>query len=359
MVSVTLLAALCMTASAYSGHISPATSKIAGLLALTFPAWIAFCLLAALIDLLLCRRAALIALVAFIACAGPVLDICPLHISDKTPEPGARTFTLLTYNVFHFSSTLPDNPYPADINPTVSYIIGSGADIVAMEECRPLKPNDALHITEAQIDSLEKAYPYRYYDSKSQNGLISKWPFEILDIFKGSDLTASVLAADVFIESDTLRIYTVHLKSFELNDNDKKLYHDIATLDGGRKELKEAKSVLIGKITTANSMRAANADTLKAIIDANTAKNVVMCGDFNDVPASYTLRTLCQADGRLAQVYSQVGFGPMVTYNRRSFPFRIDHVLCKGRLSPIDMWHGDLRSSDHYPVFATFQITDR
>lgn len=340
-----------MILCAYIGYISPAESKIAGLLPLTFPAWIAAVLLVGIIDLLFCRRAALIPLAGLLISAGPVLDYCPLHpfAGQAADKPAIR---LVTYNALRFMSTIPDDPYPGGVNPTISYIIGCGADIVAVQESLPAWPNKRLCITQAQIDSLKEVYPYILFDDFSESSLMSKYPFSLRSM--PSDLNRHVMCADIAVGSDTIRIYSVHLQSFQLNDEDKRLYHDIATLEGSRSELREVKSVLLTKLTSANTARAVQADTLRDIIDSDPADNVIVCGDFNDVASSYTVRTVCRACGGLSQAYADAGFGPMVTYNRRSFPFRIDHVLYRGDLKAVEAKHGDIRSSDHYPLMVVF-----
>jgi len=36
--------------------------------------------------------------------------------------------------------------------------------------------------------------------------------------------------------------------------------------------------------------------------------------------------------------------------------FGIDHILYRGDLHPLSMHRGGLRSSDHYPLIATFYV---
>ncbi|MDE7125538.1 MAG: endonuclease/exonuclease/phosphatase family protein, partial [Muribaculaceae bacterium] len=328
-----------------------------GVLPLIFPVMLCLAVIMTITDLFLCRRLALLPISALLLCGGPIFRYCPVHPFKESYAETDRTFTLLTYNAFHFNSILPDgDPYPDGINPTMDYIINSQADIVALQECVKLKPTESLHITSAQIDSIYSRYPYIYIEEGRDNGILSKWPMEIKPVFKETPLANSVIAVDIFIGNDTLRLYSVHLESFQLSEEDKKIYHDIAKLEGSREELKAAKSVLLSKIARANRLRAIQADSMYAILNRNTARDIIICGDFNDVPESYTLRTISGSSGGLRQAYTEAGNGPMVTYNRRSFPFRIDHILYRGAIKPIKVWHGDILSSDHYPLFATFVL---
>ena len=354
---MTIVSACAMVLSAYIGFMSPATHSLAGLLPLTFPVWIALTLVAAITGIFICRKATIIAAFAIIVSAGPLLDYCPLNFFHGNADNREDRIKLLTYNAYHFNSILPGEPYPGGVNPTLSYIIGSQADIVAVQESHILKPDNNICITQEQIDSLTGIYPYIIQDTQADGMLLSKYPLKRHDIPKNTSLRHFVLCADVFIGDDTLKLYSVHMRSFQLSDDDKRLYHDIAKLEGSRDELKEAKSVLLSKLTTANADRAIQADTLLEIINSRPTDNIIVCGDFNDVASSYTIRTLCRANGGLGQAYAKAGLGPMVTYNRRSFPFRIDHVLYSGAIEPIEVYHGDIKSSDHYPLVAVFRKT--
>jgi endonuclease/exonuclease/phosphatase (EEP) superfamily protein YafD len=52
--------------------------------------------------------------------------------------------------------------------------------------------------------------------------------------------------------------------------------------------------------------------------------------------------------------YRQCGFGPEITYNANKLYFRIDHILYRGDMDAINIRRGKLKSSDHYPLLATF-----
>ncbi len=355
---ITVPVAILTILSAYAGYINPADWRPANLLAMTCPAWLAATAILVVIGLVCRSRATWVAAGALVLSGGAAIDYCPLNFS-KSAKEGNDTFKLLSYNLFHLTSLLPDNPYPGDVNPAISHILSTDADIAAIQEGFAMTPSPALHITQQQIDSLEEKYPYHFFSGNSENMMLSKWPFDVLDDFSTSDLRYSVLAVDVYIRQDTLRIYNVHLRSFGLNDDDKQLYNDVANLDANRSELKEARSLLLDKVVHANEQRAIDADSLVAFINAHPCRNVIVTGDFNDVPGSYTLRTISKAGGGMSSAYSTAGFGPMVTYNRRIFPFRIDHTLYRGDLRALSCGRHDNRNSDHYPLVTIFEFLNQ
>ena len=81
---------------------------------------------------------------------------------------------------------------------------------------------------------------------------------------------------------------------------------------------------------------------------------VIVCGDFNDVPLSYTYQTIAKD---LNDTFSEKAVGFAYTYNTRYKLLRIDNILVSPEIevasyevdSKIDL-------SDHYPVISRLTI---
>ena len=59
----------------------------------------------------------------------------------------------------------------------------------------------------------------------------------------------------------------------------------------------------------------------------------------------------------LHDAYADAAFGPTITYHENRFYFRIDQILYRGpEILSID--RGNCKSSDHYPMIATFRFKD-
>jgi endonuclease/exonuclease/phosphatase family metal-dependent hydrolase len=101
-----------------------------------------------------------------------------------------------------------------------------------------------------------------------------------------------------------MRTYFIHLQSFLLLDKDKKMIEEINIRD---KNIPiEASRTYAGRFHIAYLKRAAQAEKAAEII-AQSPYPVLICGDLNDLPGSYTYTTI---RGRLLDAFAQKGRGP-------------------------------------------------
>ncbi len=357
----TILSAFGLIAGSFGGNIHPESIKGICLMVMTLPAWIVLMAIITVLDLFWCRKALVVCLLTFIACAAAIWEFSPMNITqpdlskyEKTPK-----FTFLTYNVANMNDMTIK--YPDNTNPTITYILKTDADVVNLQECLVLSPFERLHITTEQVDSLHRAYPYILMYGYS-SVLLSKYPAETIHLGGPNKPGNEIAAFRLNIEGTKVTLFDVHLKSYDLSDHDKQLYQNITRLnddDEDKKSIKESmsevKSQLLSKIQAAAVQRAKDCDRLCNYIEHFGGPNVIVAGDFNDVPGCYTLRKL--SDFKFRQVYPELGFGPMVTFNRDRFYFRIDHVMYRGDLTPLRINRGSVKWSDHYPLHVLFAIT--
>lgn len=344
-----ILIGLCLIVSAYAGNINPETIAIAGLTNMSFPVWIILNILILFIDLLLKRKLSLIPIISFLLCVGPLLNFSPVNILGyKMSESEKRhSFTLLTYNIVEFFDQ--EGIYPDNTNRTVSYILSTDADIVCMQECDYLSPLSLTHVTAEQVDSLKQRYPYQKVGVAGQS-ILSKYPFTPIDLGVSAENRRDMAAYLVEIGNEIVTIYNLHLRSFGLDSDDKALYKDLTQLKADD-NIKKAKRQLVSKINDAAKIRAKQAQIIRAHID-KTGGNIIACGDFNDVPNCYAVRTI--SGDKMHDAYAENAFGPTITYNANRFYFRIDHVLYQGNFKAIDIERNNIKSSDHYALLTTF-----
>ncbi len=354
----TIFFTLGLLVASYSGEVEPRDFVLAPVMLLTYPLWIYGTVVFVVLDVFACRRALLAAIPMIAACIPSLWTYAPLNLTRPTlkVEEGAEvhTFSFMTYNVAAFHNF--SYSFPGDVNPTISYILGTDADVVNLQEVYTFATSESEHITAAQVDSIYREYPYVMTFGEMQ-AMLSKYPADPVSHdwrnVKGNEIAVFRL----FIHGEPVTVFNVHLQSYGLTASDKLLYREITEMDAlDFAKIDSVRSTLMSKINIAAQQRADDAHHLGELIKRFGGPNVIVAGDFNDVPGCYTLEYL--ADLGFHNVYSEIGCGPDITYNSDRFYFRIDHVLYRGALQPLSIRRGRIRSSDHYPLIVDFAITE-
>lgn len=286
---------------------------------------------------------------------GPISTASPLGFSKK-PEPGAKTFTIMSYNMIH-GWDQENKSEGATRNRTIDYILETDADIVCCIELLNLKPGgDVPHLSEKQYAELRQKYPYIVGDTTLDMKLLSKYPatFE-----HGYNCVARQYDRKRYtfykinIDGQPLTVVMVHLMSFKLSDKERKIVTEIKSVETAKESYNELKTDIRKKMSNGFARRKEDAQILRETID-HIHGPLIICGDFNDVPESYAYRLLRGND--LKDAYVETGFGPLVTYNQHAFWFHLDQILYRGDLRALSVKKGNTRLSDHYPLIAEFEI---
>lgn len=359
MTVITIIVGLGLLVSGYAGYIDPADCRYAGFVVLSFAIWVYAVWAVILIDAFVAQRAAIVGVVFFLAALPVVIDFSPANIIEPKPEDGEREIKLLTYNVLGFYDQ--NGEYEGDINRTVSYIINSGADVACLQEAMPITRNTTTHITDAQVDSIHSIYPYIYLSGAGQM-ILSKFPVEPVrtDFRYGGTGEFDLGVFRLKIDGCKITVFNVHLKSMDLTLADREVYEDFSRFKNNdnikeiKANIKEVKQQVLSKVVAAGVARAKDMPQLMKYIEHYGGPNAIVCGDFNDVAWSYSIR--CVESAGFRQAYRHAAFGPMITYNSNNLFFRIDHILYRGCLEPVAVSRGRLKTSDHYPFEAKFII---
>lgn len=357
-VALNVMLAAIMVFTAYAGCIDPDKMPFAGLAGMTFAGWCVLNVLMLVIDLVCSRRARLLAVfpaAALIICLKPMWTFCPLHLGshEVAPADSARVFRVLSYNVLSFHDNEPEKTVDG-FNRTMHTILSSGADVVIIAEYNNQGPLDTF-VPQCQIDSLNEIYPYKAIGLHG-NACYSKTPILYAVLPSQNYASGSHEVYRTVIDGHGLMIFGVHLVSFGLVDEDKTLYHDITEMETGSVHVSEVRSRLIDKLYSAFKERNVQAQFIREYVEQLPEDNVIVCGDFNDVPGCRAIRVLEEAG--LKDAYTEVGCGPTITFNDSRLFFRIDHVLYRGAFRPVSIERGNLKSSDHYPLLTTFVWND-
>ena len=117
-----------------------------------------------------------------------------------------------------------------------------------------------------------------------------------------------------------------------------------------RDDAKQESKLLLDKLGKAAAKRAAGADAVHAYIEAHRQYPMIVCGDFNDNPISYSRHTIAKG---LKDCFVETGKGVGLSYNQKGFFFRIDHILCSDHFVPYNCEvDSKMDASDHYPIIC-------
>lgn len=296
------------------------------------------------------RYRALISLAAFLICFGEQKVWFPIHIDKDEPVLNEKEYKILTYNTMQFSSMQPHLKNAP--NPVLSYLQSSQADIICLQEgsCH----TSSKYLQEATLIKAMSKYPY--YRSLPGKKVMNMWVFSKYPILKcqrihfESQANASFYC-DIQIDGKVIRVINNHLESNKLTLNDKTLYKDV--IDSPDKEsISNAAHALNDKLAPAAVLRAKQAEAVAKVI-ADSPYPVISCGDFNDIPNSYTYRTMSEG---LKDAWAKNANGLGITFHEHLCLFRIDYIMHSPAIKSYQSTVDKVDYSDHYPLWTYFQL---
>lgn len=330
-------------ACAYSPHVSPVSHPYGACLGLAFPIFALLNGLFLLLWLVAKWKYAAVPLAIFLMGWGGLRDYAPVNF-HKSPR-GADTIKVLTYNIEGFGKRNAD-----DARAILSYLQESGADVVCLQEFCPQGK-----MSRKETDKFSSVFPYhKIVYTPEWDGLAcySRYPILSASLIDCASRFNGSALFQLEVGRDTLTLINCHLESNRLTSQDKGVYREILT--SPREEVvKEGGRHLLRKLAQAVSVRAVQADSVAAVVARNQGRALVVCGDFNDSPVSYALRTIGRG---LTDAYVAAGFGPGFSYNRNKFFFRIDHLLVSDHFKVLKCEvDRSIKASDHYPLWCVLE----
>jgi endonuclease/exonuclease/phosphatase family metal-dependent hydrolase len=299
------------------------------------------------------NRIALISAVIILAGCGNLGRYFQVSAGKKLN--GNKQFSLLTYNVRLFNHyEWQKGSFVGDS--ILKFIANQKPDIVCLQEFITLESTQNLN--QAHIDSLLSDLPEKHilYTSRSGAGanygiaMYTRFPIVNRGDVLFKDSYNSGMFTDVVYGDDTLRIFNVHLQSVRLMKNNYRLLDSLA-LNFPQMDMGEVRDIS-GRLKKGYIKRAMQVDILSGAIKQSPYP-VIVCGDFNDTPVSYTYH---QLRGDLKDAFIISGRGVGNTY-RGNFPsYRIDFIFHSRSLHS-ENYHSDkINLSDHYPIGSNLMI---
>jgi endonuclease/exonuclease/phosphatase family metal-dependent hydrolase len=163
---------------------------------------------------------------------------------------------------------------------------------------------------------------------------------------------AYALIVDIVYNNDTLRLFNIHLESNHFERND---YEIFSTSDSGLNEETSGQVLsLLEKIARYSKIRNLQVNHIHELIK-KTSCPIVICGDFNDTPATYSYHKLAN---NLKDAFVEKGKGYGNTYNGKLPPMRIDYILSDTIFQIHQFEIEKINLSDHYPIISTLSLSN-
>ena len=222
-------------------------------------------------------------------------------------------------------------------------------DIICLQEYNTNeRPNDVAN----HANYFSKKYPYNFFSKDFQvaqndyfSGSIIYSKYKILSAERISFTNGSLITAIILKGDDTIQIFTTHLASFRFKQKD---FDAMDQSSVANSISLNGKKGVLRKMRAAFMQRAIEAELVKENL-AKTNYPAIITGDFNDVPGSYTYKTI---KGNWQDAFLEKGFGVGATFLGLSPTLRIDYILAN---SPWELrgWESiDENLSDHHMIMA-------
>ncbi|AHW61936.1 Metal-dependent hydrolase, endonuclease/exonuclease/phosphatase family [Draconibacterium orientale] len=272
-----------------------------------------------------------------------------MQLKGKSSEEA--NIKVVSYNVKHFvadtSGTQKENA-----TKIISFLAGQKADIICLQEAR-LRKNSIFNLAQT-VQDLESIKHYQFARSSTTYGSVTMTRYPIIDMgeIRFENSRNITIYTDVLIDSDTVRIFNIHLQSYHIDPSKYSIIESPGINE--EKDIEEVKE-MSAKFREAFQLRAEQVREIRKYIN-ESPHNVIVCGDFNDTPVSFSYHTL--ADG-LSDAFVNSGRGIGRTYIGKLPSFRIDYILHGDRFESYNFETLDYRMSDHLPISCSLLMKDQ
>ena len=354
LLTVNLSLAFVLLLSYLSTYISPAKIWILAFTGLIYPYVLAVNIFFIFFWAVKLKKEALISLAVVLMGWNHLMDYSPfkLGINEKRVQNNEvyKDLRILSYNVraFNIYDWMADSEMPGSI---INLIQSEKPDVLCIQEYYTGDPpaHDQEHIRKAFKDTPYSHIHYVYSTGRNSGygmATYTRYPIVGKGVIKFPNTSNITTFTDVAIEMDTFRIYNNHLQSLHFHQSNYD-FMDSLRFRYNEQQLNQLKEIT-RKIKNAFIKRSAQVDTVSRHI-MHSPYPVIICGDFNDTPVSYTYRKM-RAGLKDSFVSAGGGFGN--TYLGVFPSFRIDYIFHSPGFVTIDFERIKAEFSDHYPIIC-------
>lgn len=257
-----------------------------------------------------------------------------MRFKESVPK---TDFKVASYNIHGYIH----KNFASVVGEVLAYFNNTKTDIVCFQEFFETPQN--------KIDSVNIYYPYHViYSQRRDMQLVvfSKYPIVDSKIISFEGSANCAMMANLDVSGRKLSLFNVHLQTTNFNQSQAEITI-LRDLGIGNPDGKNAFDAVMKRVAGNAISRTQQVDKVKNEIQAHSQNIIMVCGDFNDTPASYAYR---QMKHGLSDAFQSAGSGYSYTFNELFKLFRMDYLMHGKELIGVRYGSPKLKFSDHNPV---------
>jgi len=268
--------------------------------------------------------------------------------SKKMPdEKMEKSFKIISFNVQGFEQMDKKQPNGEMLN-MFDFFRKEAPDIICMQE---FVINNRKEINENSILKKLEKMPYSHVNlTGTYYGIatFSKYPIIRRELVFADKTTNACMFSDIVIREDTVRVFNIHLKSVGFNKDERHLLNNVVKKEYDKSDISTILSIM-RNLKNSSLEREKQVEILTEHIN-KSPHPVIICGDYNDPPASYSYR---KVRGNRKDAFIEAGSGRSPTYILGPLAsVRIDYIMYSDIFEAYDYDSPRVHISDHFPVIC-------
>lgn len=263
---------------------------------------------------------------------------------------------LMTYNIWMFRDLNDPEKPKIEVAKNIAEMVKEyNPDVLCLQEfCKfntLIDPDVCIADFGAMLDM-----PYHFYSTKAKhkkNIIFSRYPLSAVqeDIPFAKENDYGVVAKVDAGEKGVFYVVCCHLTSFKLTKDEITVFSPESS--NNKEQMETYGKSIVAKLKNAYQTRSEVVTKMLSDIP-HDGRPIILCGDFNDTPLSFTYHQIKKAG--FVDGFVKAGHGIGHTYAGKLPLLRIDYVWCNEKIQPMSFRRLKYKGSDHYPVMLDFNV---
>ena len=341
---------LAMAMSVLSSYVDPSKFVWLSFFGLTFWVILFYNLAVFTLLLLMWSRKVWISIVALLIAIPGVYK----SFSTGRSQEGGQ-LRVMSYNVLNFRDQYDEQKKGDSVAYGMMAMVKEyHPDVLCIQEFTICLPKMGRQACIDQLGEMMEL-PYNYSHTKANFGgnvIFSKYPLSALEEdtpFAKENEYGAVARVDAGSKG-IFYVLNCHLTSFQLTHDEVAVFSERGN---SKEQVEEYGKSIVSKLVTAYKKRSQQVSEMLEHIP-HDGRPILLCGDFNDTPLSYTYHQIHRAG--FVDGFVKAGHGIGRTYAGKLPLLRIDYVWANEQIQPMSFKRIKYRGSDHYPVLLDFNV---